>query len=66
MPNTKFTSDDIVYTKTLQEHIAVKKLFENLRDLILKLSRKKYVFASKDLSLESFYQTKGYNLIRTS
>ena len=67
MPKTKFTSDDIVYTKTLQEHIiAVKKLFENLRDLILKLSRKKYVFASKDLSLESFYQIKGYNLIRTS
>ena len=67
MPKTKFTSDDIVYTKTLQEHIiAVKKLFENLRDLILKLSRKKYVFASKDLSLGSFYQTKGYNLIRTS
>ena len=57
MPNTKFISDDIiVYTKTLQEHIiAVKKLFENLRDLILKLSRKKSMFLQVKIFLWSHF-----------
>lgn len=44
--NTKFISSDIIiYTKTLQEYIiTIKKLFEKLRDLNLKLNRKKIPF----------------------
>ena len=66
---SKFISDDIIiYAKTLQEHIiTIKKLFEKLRDLNLKLNRKSVCFYKKrSLSLESLYRTKGYNLIRTS
>ena len=46
MTNTKFISSDIIiYTKTLQEYIiTIKKLFEKLCDLNLKLNRKKISF----------------------
>ena len=46
MTNTKFISSDIIiYTKTLQEYIiTIKKLFEKLCDLSLKLNRKKISF----------------------
>ena len=46
MTNTKFISSDIIiYTKTLQECIiTIKKLFEKLCDLNLKLNRKKISF----------------------
>ena len=51
MSNTKCISDDIIYTKTLQEHIiTIKKLFEKLRDLNLKLNRKKYMFLQEKVS----------------
>ena len=67
MSNTKCISDDIIYTKTLQEHIiTIKKLFEKLRDLNLKLNRKKCFYKKRSLSLELFYRAKVYNLIRTS
>ena len=52
MPNTKFISDNIIiYTKTLQEHIiTVKRLFEKLRDLNLKLNRKRCMFLQEKAS----------------
>ena len=52
MPNTKFLSDDIViYTKTLQEHtITIKRLFEKLRDLNLRLNKKKCIFLQEKIS----------------
>ena len=51
MPNTELVSNDIIiYTKTLQEHIiTVKRLFEKLRDLNLKLSRKKFMFLQEKI-----------------
>ena len=52
MPNTKFLSDGIIiYTKTLQEHIiTIKRLFEKLRDLNLRLNRKKCIFLQEKIS----------------
>ena len=57
MSNLKFISDNIIiYTSTLQEHIiTIKKLFEKLCDLNLKLNMKKCVFTRKGLFLWSHF-----------
>ena len=53
IPKTKFISDNIIiHTKTLQEHIiTVKRLFEKLLDLNVKLNRKKCMFLQEMISL---------------
>ena len=53
MPKTKFIADNIIiHTKTLQEHIiTVKRLFEKLRDLNVKLNKKKCMFLREKISL---------------